>query len=278
VEIVNFFRYFRANVNARGQNGGTPLHAAAKYGQLETVKLLLDMGSNIPARTNDGGTALFYAESEGHEAVVSFLRQIVKNKRRVKATTAPVVDPANQAAAEVAAAAMAALLIAEEDDHKQPPPSKQGNSKKARKHNNRRKSTLDEMNIGSKGHNEANSGSVAKSSGIKRDSVGERDDTERDAARYSTPNGEMDTHSGENNADPVFSNYGQGHNEPAGSIGRNVQQGEAHSVECEAGTSDSGVEQPTTTQAERQQQKERRGEGAEGQATATEKGNHTGNT
>jgi hypothetical protein len=71
---------------------------------------------------------------------------------------------------------MAALLIAEEEDQQQALPSKQGNSSRARKHRNRKKASPNELNSGSKGHNEALSGSVDSSSGIGRDSVGERDD------------------------------------------------------------------------------------------------------
>jgi hypothetical protein len=80
----------------------------------------------------------------------------------------------------------------------------------------------------------------------------------RNSAHHSKPDGEMDAHGGEENAVPMgFDNDGQGHNEPEGSIGRNVQRVEASSAECETGTSHSGVKEPTSTQAERRQQKER---------------------
>jgi hypothetical protein len=162
---------------------------------------------------------------------------------------------------------MAALLIAEEEDQTHAPPSKQGNSNKARKHKNRKKASPNKLNTGSKGHNEENSGSVASGSGIRRDSVGKRDDMRRDAARQSESDGEMDTHGEEENAVPVLDNSNQSHNELEDGIGRNVQQVEANSsVECEAGTLHSGVvEQPTTTQAERRQQKERERKGKQRQ-------------
>jgi ankyrin repeat protein len=268
VEPVKLLLESGANLHAQDMDGATPLHGAANFGQLETVKLLVDMGSSVLARDNHGMTPLHFAESKGHEAVVSFLRLNANNKRHPKSTTAPIVDPAAQAAAEVAAAAMADLLIAEEDDLKQAPPSKQGNSNKARKQRNRKKASPDELNTGAKGHNEANTSSVASSSGIRRDIVGERDDMQRDAARYSKLDGEMDAHGEEENAVPaVFDNSGQGHSEPRDSIGGNVQQLEASSsVECEADTSDRGVvEQPTTTQTERRQQKERERKGKQRQ-------------
>jgi hypothetical protein len=141
------------------------------------------------------------------------------------------------AAAEVAAAAMAALLIAEEAKQKQAPPSKHGNSNKARKQRSRRKTNSDELETDSKGHDEGLGGRVASSIGM-RDGVGERDDTARD---------------------------GQSHNEPEGSIGRNVQRLEASSVEREAGASHSEVEQPPITQAERRQKNERERKGKQRQ-------------
>jgi hypothetical protein len=111
-----------------------------------------------------------------------------------------------------------------------------------------------------KGHNEAISGSVASSSD-RRYSASERDDIVQNAALHSKPDGDIDANGGEENAGLVFDNNAQSHNEPDGSIGRNVQWVEAGSVECEAGTSHGGKEQPTITQAESLQQndKERKG-------------------
>ena len=75
----------------------------------------------------------------------------------------------------------------------------------------------------------------------------------------------MHSHIGEENAGLVFYDDDQNHNEPEGSVGRNVQRMEASSIECEAGTSHSGVEQPTITQAEHRQQKERERKGKQRQ-------------
>jgi ankyrin repeat protein len=249
----------RANVHAKAKNGGTPLHAAAAGGHEETVKVLMEMGGSALARTTDGHTPQHCAESFGHEAVVIFLRKNAINKRRPKSTTAPIVDPAAQAAAEAAAAAMTALLIAEEEDQKQAPPSN-----KARKRRNRRKANPDELDTCSKGHDEVLSGSVASGSG-RRDNTGEIDDMARDAAHHSKPDADFDVHVGEENAGIVFDNDSQNHNVPEGSIGRNIQRVEAYSVECEAGTLRSGVEQPTSTPTERRQQKERERKGKQRQ-------------
>jgi hypothetical protein len=102
---------------------------------------------------------------------------------------------------------------------------------------------------------------VASSSG-GRDKGGEKDDLGRDPARHSTPARERDALVGEENAGPVFNKDDQSHNEPAdGSISRNVQRVEASRVECEAGTLHGEVEQPTATQAESKQRKERERKG-----------------
>jgi hypothetical protein len=214
-----------------------------------------------------GHTPPQFAELHGQAAVVCFLMKNANNKRRANSITAPIVDPAAQAADEVAAATMAALLIAEEEEweaHKRSAPSKQGNSNKTRKQINRRKANLEELDNGSKGHDEATSVSVASSSS-RRDDAGERDGTARDAARHSRPDGEMDAYGGEKTAGPPFNNNVPGHHESEGNIGKNIQLVEASSVEREADTSPSGVDQLTATQAERRQQKERERKGKQWQ-------------
>jgi ankyrin repeat protein len=59
-----FNRALRENpksVNAKGQNGWTPIMYAALYGDGEAVRLLLDKGANPNAQNGDGATALMYA-------------------------------------------------------------------------------------------------------------------------------------------------------------------------------------------------------------------------
>ncbi|RSN72520.1 ankyrin repeat domain-containing protein [Candidatus Methanodesulfokora washburnensis] len=48
-----------ADVNARGEDGYTPLHGATCWGHLDVVKFLVDRGADISARRNmsDGGLA-----------------------------------------------------------------------------------------------------------------------------------------------------------------------------------------------------------------------------
>jgi len=255
VETVRLPVEMGTDVHARAEGGVTPSHVAASEGHMETVKVLMEIGGSILAHDVEMHTPIHYAETKGHVAIASFMKNNARCKRRSKFTKAPVVDPVSQAAAEAAAAAMAVLLIAEEEDYKQCVSFKQGISNKARKHRNRRKANADELTTGSKGHDEAASSSVASSSG-RKDNACETYGMEREAACHSNPDGEMDAQGGEENAVPVFNNGGQGHNNASErSVSRNTQWVEAGSVESEACTSN--VEQPTATQAELRQQKER---------------------
>jgi hypothetical protein len=268
-ETVRALVELGTDVHARTASGLTPLHWAAEKGHEEAVRVLVELGGDdVLAQDAPKNTPLYHAESHGHEAVVSFLRKNVKHKRRAKSTTALVVDPAALAAAEVAATAMAAFLIAADEEYqKQSAPSKQG-STKARKQRNRGKANPNELDTGSKGQDEAIRGSVASSSGM-RDKAALRDDMGKDAERHNKSDREIVAHRGEENVGPASNKDEQhSHNEPEGIISRNVQRVEASSVnDREPGTSHGGVEQqsPTTTQTERRQQKERERKGKQRQ-------------
>ncbi|GAA0145944.1 hypothetical protein LIER_06013 [Lithospermum erythrorhizon] len=61
------------NVNAKDQNGWTPLHRAAFKGQFECVKLLISHGAVVDAIDDDGYTPLNLASMVGHSQVSLFL-------------------------------------------------------------------------------------------------------------------------------------------------------------------------------------------------------------
>ena len=51
----------------------TLLHYAARYGQLETVKFLVERGANINAKNNYRKTPLDIAKEEGHTEIINVL-------------------------------------------------------------------------------------------------------------------------------------------------------------------------------------------------------------
>lgn len=62
-----------ADINGKDKNGFTALMWASSKGHLEIVKLLLDKGADINARHSHGDIALIMASSEGHLEVVRLL-------------------------------------------------------------------------------------------------------------------------------------------------------------------------------------------------------------
>ena len=72
IRIVKFLIDYGANVNAKDDNDGyTPIHWAAKDGNVEIAKLLIASGAKIDVKDNDGDTPL-------HEAAYSVQLDIVK--------------------------------------------------------------------------------------------------------------------------------------------------------------------------------------------------------
>ena len=49
------------------------LFNASLYGNLETVKILLEQGADVDLQSNDGNTALIYASRDGNLETVKFL-------------------------------------------------------------------------------------------------------------------------------------------------------------------------------------------------------------
>lgn len=73
LEQVSALLKKRADVNARDDNGQTPLMAAAGRGHLEMVKLLIDKGADVNATDENGRTALMEAAMSGQLQIVEFL-------------------------------------------------------------------------------------------------------------------------------------------------------------------------------------------------------------
>jgi len=76
VEVVKYLISQGADVNAKANSGGTPLiHAAHRHSNVEVVKYLVSQGANVNAKYQDGVTVLHCASGWGHRdsAVVEYL-------------------------------------------------------------------------------------------------------------------------------------------------------------------------------------------------------------
>lgn len=67
-----------ANVNATLNDGSTPLHKAAFYGDTESLKVLLKIpGVNVSALEDDGFTPLHWAATNGNPGHTDCLKLLI---------------------------------------------------------------------------------------------------------------------------------------------------------------------------------------------------------
>lgn len=69
------FGAYLAQIDAKSKKGLTPLMAAAKGGNLEIVRFLLERGADVNARNEYGKTALRLAALDHRDDVVDYLQQ-----------------------------------------------------------------------------------------------------------------------------------------------------------------------------------------------------------
>jgi len=64
----------KVNMNAKSDNGKTPLMIAAINGQIEIAKILLKANADLTIKDDDGKTAIFMASENGYTGIVNLLK------------------------------------------------------------------------------------------------------------------------------------------------------------------------------------------------------------
>ncbi|XP_071444003.1 alpha-latrotoxin-Lg1a-like [Hetaerina americana] len=80
-----------ADVNAKDNDGHTPLYLAVKYGKLNIVKYLIENGANANVRDNYGDTLLNFANRMGHFRLGEYLKSegVRRSHRSIKPNQLP---------------------------------------------------------------------------------------------------------------------------------------------------------------------------------------------
>lgn len=82
IEVVeNHINSGNFSANSKDPNGYTPIHAAASYGHLDLLKLLISKGGDINIQDNEGDTPLHHVEEL---SVAKFLVEELKADNKLK--------------------------------------------------------------------------------------------------------------------------------------------------------------------------------------------------
>ncbi|TFY64411.1 hypothetical protein EVJ58_g2638 [Rhodofomes roseus] len=68
------------DVNAKDENGYTPLHLACDRGRAEVVRLLLERGANPSIKDDDDLTAKELAEVSGHDEIIELIDRCIGSR------------------------------------------------------------------------------------------------------------------------------------------------------------------------------------------------------
>ena len=98
VAVIHFLLEKGADINARDEYKWTPLHMAAESNKAEAVKSLIDRGADIRARDSDARTALHRAAEHNSGDAITVLLEAAS------ATLVPIKDDIGRTAKDVAKA------------------------------------------------------------------------------------------------------------------------------------------------------------------------------
>ena len=87
VEVIKVLVELGADKDAKTAGGGTPLHHAAGMGYVEAVKVLAQLGADIAAQTAHGEKALQVSIRCGQHEVAQVLRELESTARAQQAAT-----------------------------------------------------------------------------------------------------------------------------------------------------------------------------------------------
>ena len=64
-----------ADINARNDEGRTPLHTTAYMGRIEVIRVLLERGADVGAEDKQGRTAFSLAKEDRHDEIKKLLSE-----------------------------------------------------------------------------------------------------------------------------------------------------------------------------------------------------------
>lgn len=80
MQVLSLLLAGRANVDKQDNDGWTPLHAAAHWGQKEAAEMLVDALADMEVRNYAGQSCIDVAERK----MVKFLEELRANNKRMK--------------------------------------------------------------------------------------------------------------------------------------------------------------------------------------------------